>query len=122
MSRRTRRTRKTHAARAATAPAKPPAAPRAARSALTRRRFMTLLAAGSAAALLPSARDGLAATAPAGKPVTTPAPIPPSPKVKAEIDKQKKSTAEQLKVIRNFVLPAGSPMAFEFRPLRRGRK
>jgi hypothetical protein len=83
---------------------------------------MSLIAAGSAAAAIAPAQQVLAATAAAAKPVKSPAPIPPSPKVRAEIDKQKKSTAEQLKVIRNYVLPAGSPMAFEFRPLRRGKK
>ena len=90
--------------------------------ALSRRRFLSLIAAGSAAAAIAPAEQVLAATAAAGKPVTLPAPIPPSPKVRAEIEKQKKSTAAQLKVIRDYVLPAGSPMAFEFRPLRRGRK
>ena len=85
---------------------------------LSRRRFMTLIAAGSAAAAIAPAERVVAATAPAGKPAAS----APPPKVRAEIEKQKKATAEQLKVIRNYVLPAGSPMAFEFRPSRRGRK
>jgi len=80
---------------------------------------MTLLAVGSASALLAPAREVAAAAAPAGKPVS---PIPPSPKMRAEIEKQKKNTAGQLKVIRDHVLPPGSPMAFEFRPLGRRRK
>jgi hypothetical protein len=79
---------------------------------------MTLIAAGSAAAVIAPAQSVVAATAPPAKPAAS----APSPKVRAEIEKQKKSTAGQLKVIRNFVLPAGSPMAFEFRPLRRGKK
>jgi hypothetical protein len=41
--------------------------------------------------------------------------------VPAEIEKQKKSTADALKVIRNYVLPAGSPMAFSFKPLKAAR-
>jgi len=81
---------------------------------------MTLLAAGSATALLAPPRDGIAANAPAAKPVTLPEPIP--RKVRAEIEKQKKNAAAQLKVIRDYVLPAGSPMAFEFRPLRKRGK
>jgi hypothetical protein len=81
---------------------------------------MSLLAAGSASTLLAPARD-LAAAAPAAKPVTLPAPIPPSAKMRAEIEKQKKSTADTLKVIRDFKLPPGSVMAFEFHPLGRRR-
>jgi hypothetical protein len=42
----------------------------------------------------------------------------------AEIAKQKKFTADALKVIRDYPLPAGSPMAFTFKPIKaaRGRK
>jgi anaerobic selenocysteine-containing dehydrogenase len=42
----------------------------------------------------------------------------------AEIAKQKKFTADALKVIRDYPLPAGSPMAFTFKPMKaaRGRK
>jgi anaerobic selenocysteine-containing dehydrogenase len=42
----------------------------------------------------------------------------------AEIAKQKKYTADALKVIRDYSLPAGSPMAFAFKPVKaaRGRK
>jgi hypothetical protein len=42
--------------------------------------------------------------------------------VRAEIDKQKKFTAGALKTIRAYQLPAGSPMAFAFRPLRPARR
>ena len=91
-------------------------------SALSRRRFISLLAAGSASALLAPARRVVGATAPATKPAAKPAASGPSARVRAEIEKQKKSTAGQLQVIRNYVLPAGSPMAFEFRPLRKSRK
>ena len=79
------------------------------------------LAAGSASALLAPARDLAAAAAPAAKPATLPTPAPPSAKMRAEIEKQKKSTADTLKVIRDFALPPGSVMAFEFRPLGRKR-
>jgi len=83
---------------------------------------MSLLAAGSAAAVVAPAQSMVAAAATAGKTPAKPAASAPSPKVRTEIEKQKKSTADQLKVIRNYQLPAGSPMAFEFHPLRRGRK
>jgi hypothetical protein len=87
------------------------------RVALSRRRFMTLLAAGSATALVAPSRAIEAATAPPAKPA---APLPP-PKLRAEIEKQKKSTADTLKVIRDYKLAPGSVMAFEFRPLPRKR-
>ena len=79
---------------------------------------MTLLAAGSATALVAPSRVIEAATVAPAKPAAAPAP---PPKLRAEIEKQKKSTAETLKVIRDFQLPPGSVMAFEFRPLARKR-
>jgi hypothetical protein len=42
--------------------------------------------------------------------------------VRAEIERQKKSTRDALKTIRDYPLPAGSPMAFTFRPMRAARK
>jgi hypothetical protein len=46
-----------------------------------------------------------------------------SPRIAAEIEKQKKYVADALKTIRGFELPPGSDMAFEFRPMKpkRGR-
>jgi hypothetical protein len=41
-----------------------------------------------------------------------------APAVRAEIEKQKKDLATALKTIRDYPLPAGSPMAFVFKPLR----
>ena len=76
------------------------------------------LAAGSTSALLAPARGIAAAVAPPAKPAVAPAP---PAKLRAEIDKQKKSTADTLKVIRDYKLPPGSVMAFEFRPLGRKR-
>lgn len=93
-----------------------------ARARVSRRRFLSLIAAGSAAAAIAPAQKVLAATSAASKSAALTAPMVATGKVRTEIEKQKKSTAEQLKVIRNYVLPPGSPMAFEFRPLRRGRK
>ena len=87
-------------------------------STLSRRRFLSLIAAGSVAALAAPARE-LAATATTA--AKKPAPAP-SPRMLAEIEKQKKSVADALKAIRAYALPPGSDMAFEFRPLRRGRR
>ncbi|MEK7331010.1 MAG: hypothetical protein AAB113_09425 [Candidatus Eisenbacteria bacterium] len=92
--------------------------PGAARRPISRRRFMTLLAAGSAAALTAPARGLVAATAPPAKTKLT----APSPRMLAEIEKQKKVVADTLKVIRSYPLPPGSDMAFEFRPLRAKRR
>ncbi len=94
----------------------------------SRRVFLKLLAAGTAAALA-SPASSLAATR---KGRTGPRAAQPAPRtaggphvaLPAEIEKQKKSTASSLKVIRDYALPPGSPQAFSFRPLkaRRGRR
>lgn len=93
------------------------------RPSVSRRRFMALLASASAATLAAPAAPLIASAATVTKkPASTPATAPaPSPKVVAEIAKQQKSTADTLKVIRDFPLAPGSPMAFEFRPLRAKR-
>jgi hypothetical protein len=85
---------------------------------LSRRRFLALIAAGSAAVATAPAR-AIAAPAKA-RGVKLPAAV--SPKMAAEIEKQKKSTADTLKTIRAYPLPPGSDMAFAFRPLRPGKK
>src|SRR5262245_49767362 len=88
---------------------------------LTRRRFLSLIAAGSAAAATASVRT-LAQAAPAA-PARKPTVIPSlSPKIQKEIDKQKGFVAAALKTIRNYPLPAGSDMAFVFQPMRPRRK
>jgi hypothetical protein len=99
------------------------------RAAVSRRRFLTL-AAALAAGAVPSAAATAASrrrirpgssprdvagerarrTAPGGR-VADP----------AEIEKQKKYTADLLKVIRSFDLPPGSPMGFAFVPLKARR-
>lgn len=88
------------------------------RANVSRRRFMTLLAGASAATLAAPVRPLLAA---ARAPLPKRPAIP--PRMAAEIEKQKKYVADTLKVIRDFKLPPGSDMAFEFRPMRakRGR-
>ena len=79
----------------------------------TRRAFLKLVAAGSAAivtgAVVPLAR---AAAAPAKRGRTAV-----SPAMKAEIANQKAYLDRTLKTIREYALPAGSDPAFVFRPL-----
>ena len=94
----------------------------------SRRRFLRLVAAGSAAALA-SPASALAAVAPrkgapATKPVPKPAPAPPAlpAVVAAEIEKQKGYVAAALKAVRGYALPPGSDMAFTFKPVRARRK
>ena len=85
---------------------------------MKRRRFVTLVAMSSAALLTsPLSRAAAAvtrATAPAGRRAASPA-------IRKEIANQEKSLADQLKTIRGYTLPPGSPMAFVFKPLRAQR-
>ena len=93
----------------------------------SRREFLKLVAAGSAAALTANAR-GAAAAAKRAATKATVRPVEAKPQapsaaeipmaIRAEIEKQKKFTADALKVIREYPLPAGSPMAFSFAPMR----
>ncbi len=80
---------------------------------------MRLLAAGSAAALTGQARPLAAISAP--RPAKQPAPAA-SPRMRAEIEKQKQYVADALKAIREYELPPGSDLAFVFRPLRPPRR
>lgn len=91
----------------------------------SRRQFLKLVAAGSAAALTGASRRSLAADAVkvAAKHTaqSAPASAGSTGSVRAEIQKQKQQTAETLKIIRDYPLPTGSPMAFAFKPLKAGR-
>ena len=92
----------------------------------SRRRFLRLIAAGSATAVIPAA--ALAhAVAPKKKPAKpTPGAKPAGPRegadvppaVAGEIRKQKAALEQSLKVIRDYPLPPGSEPAFLFAPLR----
>jgi hypothetical protein len=88
---------------------------------MKRRRFVTLVAMSGAALLTsPLSRAAAAvtrATATAGTGRRAP-----SPAIRKEIANQEKSLADQLKVIRGYTLPPGSPMAFAFKPLRARRR
>lgn len=92
----------------------------------SRREFLRLVAVGSAAAVTGRAGRAAAAAKRAAKTAATPAGSKPpesrSGPVRTEIERQKKSTADALKTIRDYPLPAGSPMAFSFQPLRPARK
>jgi hypothetical protein len=95
---------------------------------LSRRGFVTMVAAGSAALL---ARPGLAAesatsrrkgaSAPTAKPL--PPATPPS-EAQKEFDRQRAGTLTTLKMLREHVLPPGGDLPVVFRPQRsrkRGR-
>jgi hypothetical protein len=101
-------------------PKERPAA-RAPRPPVSRRRFMALLASASAASLAAPARPLIAAAGAATATRRLPPAPAPTPRVAAEIEKQKKYVADTLKVLRDFSLPPGSPMAFEFQPMRAKR-
>lgn len=95
--------------------------------ALSRRRFVAVMAAGSAAlASAPAVAIAQAAT-PVAKARPKPAPAA-APKLSAaqqkEFDRQRKSTLETLKTIREHAMPPGTEMASVFRvrrPAKRGR-
>jgi len=90
----------------------------------SRRQFLKLVAVGSAATLSGGARSAAAAAAVAAKAAAPAAGVSTAPRSAAvvkEIDRQKKNTTDALKVIRKYELPAGSPLAFTFKPLRPGK-
>jgi hypothetical protein len=88
---------------------------------MKRRRFVTLVAM-SGAALLTSPLSRAAAAMTRATTAAAPGRRAPSPAIRKEIASQEKSLADQLKVIRGYTLPPGSPMAFAFKPLRAGRR
>lgn len=94
---------------------------------LSRRKFVTMIAAGSAA-LLAQPLAGLAATRRKGaahKPAAHAKPGASSPAPSAterEFQRQRASTLETLKTIRAHKLPAGSEPAFVFRAMKPSHK
>lgn len=98
----------------------------------SRRQFLKLVAAGSAAAITGATHRSVAAAAvktaarrAARLPSTaSPSGVAPAGSVRAEIAKQRAQAAKSLKAIRDYPLPTGSPMALMFKPMRpqRGRK
>lgn len=103
--------------------ARRPRRTRPASAAITRRRFVSMLAAGSAAL---AASGALAAAAkPAAKPAS-PKPAaakpdaakPSAAALQKEYDRQRRGTLETLEVLRKFPLPPGGDLPVVFRPLR----
>jgi hypothetical protein len=91
----------------------------------SRRRFLRLLAAGSAAtAATPAAALARAAKPKGAKPPASPRPAPPPPvpavppAVAEEIRKQKALVEQAVRAVRDYPLPPGSEPAFVFAPLR----
>lgn len=85
----------------------------------SRRDFLKLVAAGSAAASLGRAgRAAAATTAKSGKSAKPAAHATRSAAVETEIAKEKKSTDDTLKTIRKHELPTGSALAFTFKPMK----
>ena len=92
----------------------------------SRRRFLGLIAAGSAAAVTPAAALARAVTpgrkpakpAPGAKPAgpSESAGVPPA--VAEEIRRQKAALEQSLQALRDYPLPPGSEPAFLFAPLR----
>jgi hypothetical protein len=87
---------------------------------MKRRRFVTLVAMSGAALLTSPLSRAAAAVTRAATPEAGRRRAP-SPAIRKEIQSQEKSLADQLKTIRDYPLPPGSPMAFAFKPLRARR-
>jgi len=91
-------------------------------SAIDRRRFIHVLAAGSAAIIAGSLPRAAVAAAKAPPPKSMRAaakPLPPS--MEKELRNQEKGVADALKVIRAYDLPPGSEPATVFRAMRARR-
>ena len=85
----------------------------------SRRRFLELIAAGSAAMLAGSVAPVRGATAPARPKAKATSAV--SPAIKAEIESQKQQVLKALTVIREYPLATGSDMAFVFEPRKPAR-
>ena len=90
---------------------------------LSRRRFVTLMAAGSAGALATGPVPGTGAKeAVAQAPAQAEAQAVAPTAAEKEFERQKKGTLATLKTIRDYPLPPGGDLAVVFRPLRATRK
>ncbi len=88
---------------------------------ITRRRFVGLMAAGSAALMAGGA--AVAAPAPKRRPraaAAVPAELPPADR--QELLRQRAATTATLEVIRKHAMPPGTEMASIFKPLRPRRR
>lgn len=86
---------------------------------MQRRRFVKLMAAGAASLLVPSAPGKTFAAAAARTRRRPDAALGTPPAIAREVAKQKKSLADTMKVIRDYVLPPGSAPASVFRAMKR---
>ena len=99
-------------------------------SSLTRRRFVAMVAAGSAALVAsPLAAATAAASAPpAAAPAVRPAPRKSGAAAamtepdRKEFDRQRKATLETIAVLRKHAMTPGTEMASIFRPLKSTRR
>ena len=89
------------------------------RGSMSRRRFVALMAAGSAAVITKPAEA--AAAVARRKPAVGAGPAMSAATAK-ELARQKKSTLDTLKTIRDHAMPPGTEPAFVFRALRPARK
>lgn len=96
----------------------------AATTAISRRRFVSLLAAGSAALAASGALAAKPAPGKRSKPAAPPASKPASSAtaLQKEFDRQRAGTLDTLKTLRKFPLPPGGDLPVVFRPLRPTRK
>ena len=89
--------------------------------AASRRRFLKLVLLGGAAVAssgaTPLARSSRAATPAAARHLPSSAALPAA--MRREIASQKAYVARTLQTVRDYALPAGSEMAFVFRPVAR---
>jgi hypothetical protein len=86
--------------------------------ALTRRRFVAMVAAGSAA-LATSPLAAATAAPPAKRRSAAAAALPEAER--KEFERQRKATLETLAVLRKHAMPPGTEMASVFRPLKPAR-
>ena len=89
---------------------------------IARRRFVKLLAVSAASlAMAPDPARAAAAAAAPKRRRTTVAPPPAGAALEKELATERKSVADMLKVVRAYKLPAGSPPAMVFRPMKANR-
>ena len=87
---------------------------------MDRRRFVQLLVAGAAvAATAPVSAVARARTSTKTNGTSASLHRPATAAIRKEIESEKRSLADALRVVRNFELPPGSPPALVFRALRR---
>lgn len=89
---------------------------------MDRRRFVKLVAAGAALAAAAPMTAARAAETHAKAATPPPPRRPVTAAMRKELENQRKSVADMLKVVREFQLPAGSPPAAVFRAMKATRR